>query len=281
VARIRDQLRSHGLAPSRARGQNFLSSPADARRIVDAVGVDAGDAVVEIGPGLGDLTRPLAERARRLVALEIDRGLVRALAEAKLPEHVEVREADALQADLVALGRELAPPVLLLGNLPYRVAGRLVAQLLLERELFAVYRRLGFMLQREVAERLLAAPDSAEYGVLSIWCGLFARAHAALELGPDQFVPRPKVHSSFVIFDPPSAPAGLAPEAPLEVVVRAAFRARRKMLRRALRDVVADDAGLAGALEAAGIDPSRRGETLSPQEFVRLSNALAAQLQRG
>lgn len=263
------------------RGQNFLRSPADARRIVEAVGVGDGDAVVEIGPGLGDLTRPLGERARRLVALEIDRGLVRALAEAKLPAAVEVREADALEADLVGLGRELGPPVLLLGNLPYRIAGRLVARLLLERELFAVYRRLGFMLQREVAERLLASADGEAYGVLSIWCGLFARAHSALDFGPEQFVPRPKVRSTFVIFDPPAAPAGLAPDAPLEALVRAAFRGRRKMLRRALQDVVSDEAQLARALAEAGIEPSRRGETLSPPDFVRLSNAVAAQLRRG
>jgi 16S rRNA (adenine1518-N6/adenine1519-N6)-dimethyltransferase len=263
------------------RGQNFLRSPADARRIVEAVGVESGDAVIEIGPGLGDLTRPLAARARRVVALEIDRGLVRALAEAQLPAHVEVRQGDALEADLVGLGRDVGPPVLLLGNLPYRIAGRLVAQLLLERELFAVYRRLGFMLQREVAERLLARPDTAEYGVLSIWCSLFARAHAALDFGPDQFVPRPKVRSTFVIFDPPLAPTGLVPGAPLEALVRASFRARRKMLRRALQDVVSDEASLARAFEAAGIEPSRRGETLSVQEFVRLSNAVATQLARG
>jgi 16S rRNA (adenine1518-N6/adenine1519-N6)-dimethyltransferase len=244
------------------------------------VAVASEDAVVEIGPGLGDLTRPLAARARRVVALEIDRGLVRALAEAALPAHVEVREADALRTDLLALGREVAPPVLLLGNLPYRIAGRLVAQLLLERELFAVYRRLGFMLQREVAERLLARADSAEYGVLSIWCGLFASAHAALELGPEQFVPRPKVRSSFVVFDPPATPSGLDPGAPLEALVRAAFRGRRKMLRRALQGAV-PEAELARGLEEAGIDSSRRGETLSAQEFVRLSNAIGAQLARG
>jgi 16S rRNA (adenine1518-N6/adenine1519-N6)-dimethyltransferase len=242
--------------------------------------VASEDAVVEIGPGLGDLTRPLAARARRVVALEIDRGLVRALAEAALPAHVEVREADALRADLLALGREVAPPVLLIGNLPYRIAGRLIAQLLLERELFGVYRRLGFMLQREVAERLLARASSAEYGVLSIWCGLFACARSALELGPDQFVPRPKVRSSFVIFDPPETPTGLDPGAPLETLVRAAFRSRRKMLRRALQGVFPEPA-LARGLEEAGIDPSRRGETLSPSEFVRLSNAIAAQLSRG
>lgn len=237
--------------------------------------------MVEIGPGLGDLTRPLAACARRVVALEIDRGLVRALAEAKLPATVEVREADALEADLLGLGRELGPPVLLLGNLPYRIAGRLVAQLLLERELFAVYRRLGFMLQREVAERLLARCDTAEYGVLSIWCGLFAHAHAALDFSPEQFVPRPKVRSTFVIFDPPAAPAGLAPGAPLEALVRAAFRGRRKMLRRALRDVMPDEQQVLRGLAEAGIEPSRRGETLSPQDFVRLSNAIAAQSRSG
>jgi 16S rRNA (adenine1518-N6/adenine1519-N6)-dimethyltransferase len=248
---------------------------------VETVGVGPEDAVVEIGPGLGDLTRPLAERARRLVALEIDRGLVRALADAKLPASVEVREADALETDLLGVGRELGAPVLLLGNLPYRVAGRLVAQLLLQRDLFAVYRRLGFMLQREVAERLLAREATPEYGVLSIWCTLHARAHAALDFGPDHFVPRPKVRSTFVIFDPPEKSAEIAPGAPLEAIVRAAFQGRRKMLRRALHDLVSDDARLAHALESAGIDASRRGETLSPAEFVALANAVEAQPARG
>jgi 16S rRNA (adenine1518-N6/adenine1519-N6)-dimethyltransferase len=239
---------------------------------VTLVGVEPGDAAIEIGPGMGQLTRPLAAVARRTVALEIDRGLVRLLAEeGELPASVEVRCADALEVDLRALARELGPPVVLLGNLPYRVAGRLLAGVLGPDLRF---RRMGFMVQAEMADRLLARPGTPEYGTLSVYARLWARAERALELSPEEFSPRPKVRSTFVVLTPL---AGVVPAVEPEAVrrlVRAVFQQRRKQLKRAL---AAAFAGAAGALERAGIDPQRRGETLDEGEFARL----AAELARG
>jgi len=252
------------------RGQNFLRSPETAERLVRAVGVEARDAVVEIGPGLGQLTRPLARAARRTVAIEVDRGLVEYLREQDLGPGVEIRHQDALKTDLTRLGHELGPPVVLVGNLPYRISGRLLGQILVPDQPF---RRWGLMVQAEVADRLLAEPGSGDYGILSVWVRLLVRGRRAVELGPSEFVPRPKVRSTFLVFDP-------VPEIPLVTdwellrrVVRAAFRHRRKTLRRAL---TAEWADVGPALERAEIDPSLRADRLSERDFARLANALAA-----
>jgi 16S rRNA (adenine1518-N6/adenine1519-N6)-dimethyltransferase len=272
---LRSRLAERGLAPSRSRGQNFLRSPETARRIVELVGIVPADAAVEIGPGTGQLTFAIAERARRIIALEVDRGLVALLADAGLPESVEVRHEDALEADLGGLARELGPPVVLIGNLPYSISGRLLGALLGPNNPF---RRWGFMLQREVADRVLAEPDTPDYGTLAVWTRLFSRARRVLDLSPHEFEPRPKVRSSFVVFDPPEAPADVRQPALLRRVVRAAFQKRRKTLRRALQAAVEDvDRGL----EQAGIDPQRRGETLDELEFARLANALVDSRPRG
>jgi len=267
---IRDTLSRYHLAPSRARGQNFLRSPETARRLVEVSGLTAEDAVIEIGPGLGELTRPIAAVARRTVALEIDRGLVRLLAEAQLPDSVEVRHQDALGADLGGICRELGDPCVLLGNLPYRISGRLLGALLGPRNPF---RRWAFMLQAEVADRLLAGPGEPAYGTLSVWARLFCRPRRALDLAPHEFVPRPRVHSTFLVFDPPAESPEIADLPTLRKVVRSAFQFRRKTLRRALKGGVP---GAERAFEAVGIDPVRRGETLSAAEFVALANAIAA-----
>jgi len=237
---------------------------------VTLVGVEPGDAAIEIGPGTGQLTRPLARIARRTLALEIDRGLVRMLAdEAELPPTVEVREADALQTDLFALVAELGPPVILIGNLPYSVAGRLLGNVLAPA---IPFRRMGFMLQSEVADRVLAAHDTPEYGTLSVYARLWTRARRVLELSPEEFSPRPKVRSSFVVFEPRfDGPAVADPEL-LRRVVRAAFQQRRKQLRGALKSTFPN---AETALTAAGIDAQRRGETLDEVEFARLAEALA------
>jgi len=240
---------------------------------VTLVGVEPADAAIEIGPGTGQLTRPLARVARRTVALEVDRGLVRLLAEeGQLPASVEVREADALHTDLAALARELGPPVVLIGNLPYSVAGRLLGNVLAPA---LPFRRMGFMLQSEVADRVLAAPDTPEYGTLSVYARLWTRARRVLELSPDEFSPRPKVRSSFVVFEPRHDGPSVADPELLRRVVRAAFQQRRKQLKRALKAAFprAD-----AALAAADIDAQRRGETLDELEFARLAQALAAQL---
>ena len=267
---IRERLAARGLAPARARGQNFLRSAATAERIAAALELEPDDAVVEVGPGLGDLTRALAKQARRTLALEVDRGLVALLAEAELPANVEVRHQDALRADLGALARELGPPVVLAGNLPYVIAGCFLGTLLGPRNPF---RRWGFMLQREVAARLVASPGTSDYGPLAIWARLWTRARPVLQLGPAEFVPRPRVHSTFLVFDPAPEVAPIRDLRTLRELVRHSFQHRRKTLRAALRHRVP---GAIEGLAAAGLDPQRRGETLSEREFVELANCIAA-----
>ena len=233
-------------------------------------GLAAEDAAIEIGPGLGEFTRPIAAVARRTVALEVDRGLVRALGEARLPGSVEVRHQDALSADLGGICRELGQPCVLLGNLPYRISGRLLVALLGPRNPF---RRWAFMLQSEVADRVLAGPGESAYGTLSVWAGLFSRAQRVLELGPEEFVPRPRVRSTFLAFDPAPQLQEIRDLPTLRKVVRGAFQYRRKTLRRALRGLVTGDGA---EFRASDIDPMRRGETLAVSEFIALANAIAA-----
>lgn len=174
-----------------------------------------------------------------------------------------------MEADLGGLAAELGAPVVLIGNLPYRISGRLLGRLLGPRTPF---RRWAFMLQREVADRVLAEPGTREYGPLAVWAGVWTVARRVLALSPEEFDPRPRVYSSFVLFDPaPRPPAVVAPAA-LREVVRHAFQHRRKTLRGALRGRIPE---AERALERAGIDPGDRPETLSPNDFVRLANALS------
>lgn len=241
---------------------------------MERVGLTAEDAVLEIGPGLGALTRPAARIARSVRALEVDRGLVALLREQGLPANVDLREVDVRRVDLHAAGRELGPPVVLLGSLPYVIAGRLVAELCRPG---LPFRRMGLMIQTEVADRLLAEPGTPAYGTLSVWVRLWTEAHRVMDLGPGEFEPRPKVHSSFLLFERRGEPPEVDDPALLREVVRGAFGQRRKTLRGALRRSLPR---IEAALAAAGIDPVRRGETLSEDEFVVLANALHRQASR-
>ena len=211
--------------------------------------------------------------ARRTVALEVDRGLVELLRTAELPKSVDLRHADVLRTDLGSIVRELEPPVVLLGNLPYRISGRLLAALLGPRNPF---RRMALMLQAEVADRILAEPGTPAYGVLSVWAGLWARGERALELGPEAFEPRPRVRSTLLVFQPVAGPR--VDDVPLlRRLVRRAFQHRRKTLRAALRGTYPS---IVPALEEAGVDPSLRPGALVPQDFVDLANAMGARSAR-
>lgn len=261
---VRARLERYGLAPSKARGQNFLASSRTAARIVELTDIQADDAAVEVGPGLGDLTREIAQRARRVIALEIDSGLIQLLAEAELPPNVEVRHQDVLKADLGGISRELGSPTVLIGNLPYVIAGRFIGTLLGPRTPF---RRWGFMLQSEVAERVIAEPNSPGYGPLAVWTRIWTQAEIVLELSPDEFVPKPKVRSSFVVFEPRPDPPAIADVSLLRELVRTSFQHRRKTLRAALRKRIPE---IEAALEASGVDSQRRAETLDPDEFIKI-----------
>jgi 16S rRNA (adenine1518-N6/adenine1519-N6)-dimethyltransferase len=274
----RDILRERGLAASKERGQSFLTQPATARAIVESAGVRPGELVVEIGPGLGALTLPLAERAGRVRAVELDRGVCRALEEivaAAGADNVELVHGDALGLDWPALAARAGGPVLVVGNLPYSVSSPLLFRLLAAP---AAWRRATLMLQEEVAVRLAAGPGSRDYGRLSVlvqaWCSLAV----GLAVGPGQFFPRPKVASRVVHLEPLARP--LAPEAAEDPawfarVVKAAFSQRRKTLANSLAAGLGRErAGVAAALEAAGVDPRARAESLAIPELGRAAGAL-------
>jgi len=258
--------------PLKRLGQHFLVDPNIVRKIVATAGVQPGDTVLEIGPGRGILTRALCAAARTVVAVELDAKLVDYAREhlADCP-NLDLQQGDALDWPL----EQLPPGTLVVANLPYYVSTPLLFRLLEARDRFD---RLVLMLQTEVARRLVAQPGSKDYGVLSVMTQAHAAPSLAFQVSPSCFRPRPDVGSAVVTL-PLRRPSLIeqAGEARFAQTVRAAFAHRRKTLANALRDegLAQDDIGR--ALAAAGIDPLRRAETLSVQEFIFLSRALARQ----
>jgi 16S rRNA (adenine1518-N6/adenine1519-N6)-dimethyltransferase len=246
-------------------GQHFLTDRHYVRRIVEAIGAKPGDSMVEIGPGTGILTRELAACLETLHAIEIDRdlaaGLLREYPAAKLVVH----EADALEFDFATL----AAPLRIVGNLPYNVSTPILFRVaeLADRVADAV-----FMLQREVVERMVAAPDTEAYGRLSVMLQYRFAMSLLFRVPPGAFTPPPKVDSAVVHMKPLGDDRPRArDEALYGKIVAAAFSQRRKTLRNAVRALV-DEEGF----RVAGIDPQRRGETLSVREFIALADAAGA-----
>jgi 16S rRNA (adenine1518-N6/adenine1519-N6)-dimethyltransferase len=265
---VRRLLDAHGLAPRKAAGQNFVVDANTVRRIVAAAGIRADDTVLEIGPGLGSLTLGLAEVARRVVAVEIDAGLVRALAETVGGlANVEVVHADALAvspSDLVGdTGARLV------ANLPYNVATPLVMHALLDDAVIDLF----VMVQREVGERWCAPPGHHLRSGVSVKVDLLAEAAVVLRIPRTVFHPVPNVDSVMVrLRRRPRAPSEAA-RRELFTFVDAAFRQRRKTLRNNLRGL-ADPAVLARAGEATGVDLGLRAEALATDRLVALAHAL-------
>ena len=255
----------------RALGQHFLRDPGIARSIVGLVAPTAADLVVEIGPGEGALTDELAQRGGRLIALEVDRDLLARLRR-RLPA-VEVLEADARTWDYGTLTRPPGGRVLIVGNLPYSVSKPIVAALLEARRVIDV---MALMLQREVAERLAAPPGGKVYGALSVLTQAVCDVAVALRVPPGAFRPPPKVESAVIRLAPRATsrvPAALEPR--FREVVKAAFSSRRKTLANALSGGLGIALGRAReAATTAGVDPGRRAETLTIEEFVALSARL-------
>ena len=275
-AEVRALLERFGLAANRALGQNFLCDARLAEKLVRRAGVGAGEGVLEIGSGLGILTRALAERAARVVTVEVDAGLVRALRAGGLPAHVELIHADALELDLAAVLAGLPAPRRVVANLPYAAATPLLRRLLDLAPELAGY---AVMVQREVARRMAARPGSRDYGSLAVLHHLTVELDVALDLHPRCFYPVPRVVSSFVHATPrPGAPSGPALAA-VERVARAGFSHRRKTLANALRaaGVTALDAeGVARLLAGRGLAPGVRAEAVVPETWPLLAAALAA-----
>jgi 16S rRNA (adenine1518-N6/adenine1519-N6)-dimethyltransferase len=263
-------LRAHGLAPRKAAGQNFVVDPNTVRRIVAAADLAADDVVLEVGPGLGSLTLGLAAAVHRVVAVEIDAGMVAALgsvlADRKVG-NVEVVHADALRADLDALVD--GGLVRLVANLPYNTATPIVMRALATSAVTDLF----VMVQREVGERWCARPGDPLHAGVSVKLALQADAEVALTVPRTVFHPVPNVDSVMVrIRRRPDAPVGDR-RARLLALVDAAFAQRRKTLRNTLRDHVSADV-LAAAADRAGIDLGARAETLDADAVTRLGDAL-------
>lgn len=266
---VRRQLAGLGHRPRRSLGQHFLADPGVARRIVDLARITAADRVVEIGPGLGALTDLLAASAGDLRLVEYDRTLaadlrLRFAAQA----HVRVVEADVLQIDVEELV-EATGGAIVVANLPYNIATAVLVRLLERRRLFP---RIVVMVQREVAERLRAAPGSKAYGVLSVLTQIVARVERGFRVPPGAFVPRPAVDSEVVVIEPSTELR--APVDDLQafrMLVQTVFGKRRKQLINSMRPLCDRPAEL---LRSVGIDPTRRPETLSLDELAAVSNAL-------
>ncbi|MGF1598993.1 MAG: 16S rRNA (adenine(1518)-N(6)/adenine(1519)-N(6))-dimethyltransferase RsmA [Acidimicrobiales bacterium] len=242
----------HGLSPSRALGQNFLCDPGTVDRIVRLAGVGPGTRVVEIGPGLGSLTVGLVEAGARVVAVEVDRYLLPALAETVEDLDVKIVHADARHVDW---GDHLEPGSwTVVANLPYNIATPLVLDLLAAEPRFV---RWLVMVQREAGERLVAGPGSRTYGIPSVLAAYWARSRIAGRVPAQLFLPRPNVESVLVELVRHDGPPVDAPFDELAPVVRAGFGQRRKMVRRSLAAFLDAD-----AIARAGVDPTARAEDL-------------------
>ena len=271
-------LKRQGLAPHKKLGQNFLVHAHTSRRIVDLAGLGPEDLVVEVGVGLGALTRPLAEAAGRVIGVEADSGIIRLHQEQQdLPDNVELIHADILKVDfteLSAAGQRLK----IVANLPYSISTPFLFRLIdhAERMDFAVV-----MLQKEVAQRLMAEPGSKEYGAPTVLLASCATVRPLLAVGPAEFHPRPKVDSLVVriAFHPLCERVralGDFDRTLFSAIVHAAFGQRRKTLCNALDNatLVSDKRSLSQSITNAGIDPSIRAERLTLEDFVRLSRAI-------
>jgi 16S rRNA (adenine1518-N6/adenine1519-N6)-dimethyltransferase len=266
---LREVVRRHGLEPKKALGQNFLFDLNLTGRIARAAGALDGVTVVEVGPGPGGLTRALlAAGAKRVVAIERDRRCLPALAEleAAYPGRLRVIEGDALAIDTASLF-EGAPHIV--SNLPYNVGTALLVGWL-SGPWPPRWQSLTLMFQREVADRIVAAPGTSAYGRLAVLAQWRSRARLAMPVHRSAFTPPPKVMSAVVHLEPMEAPARVDP-ALLERITAAAFGQRRKMLRQSLRGL----SGAQAAMDEVGIDATRRAETLSVAEFVALARAMA------
>jgi 16S rRNA (adenine1518-N6/adenine1519-N6)-dimethyltransferase len=263
---------SPGLAARKSLGQNFLLDLNLTGKIARAAGDLAGSTVVEIGPGPGGLTRALLfNGAAKVITVERDERCLPALREisAHYPDRLEIVAGDALATDIAGLAGR-GRPVRIVANLPYNIGTELLVRWLTAPEWPPFYASMTLMFQREVAERIVAKPGGVAYGRLGVLAGWRTEARILFDVPPQAFTPPPKVTSSVVQTVPREAPLATDLRA-LERVTRAAFGQRRKMLRQSLKPLGGD-----ALLATAGIDGTRRAETLSIAEFVSLANATDA-----
>lgn len=266
---LRDVIARHGLQASKALGQNFILDRHLLARIAAVPGRLEGETVYEVGPGPGGLTHALLDAGASVVAVERDRRCRPALAEleALFPGRLRVLDADAMTIDEPT---EVGAGAHIVSNLPYNVGTALLLRWL-TGPWPPWWRSATLMFQREVADRIVASPNSKDYGRLSILAQWRSQARIAMHVHRSAFVPPPKVMSAVVHIVPADQPPSVEPRV-LERLTEAAFSQRRKMLRSSLRDL----AGGLKALEKAGIDSSRRAETVSVAEWIAIARELSA-----
>jgi len=276
LASARELLGRHGLSPKKSLGQNFLVDPHVQERIVAAAQIEGTDVVVEIGAGLGALTARLADVAHKVIAIDRDAQLVGVLrTELADRPNLEIVLGDALDFDLGEAARKHGRPLVVVGNLPYVVTSPVLFATIEAADGGQVVDRAVFMVQKEFAQRMLAPPGSRTYGRLSVMVQQAAAAEILFHVGAGAFLPAPAVTSTVLRLRPRAQPLAEVCDAGLFArVVREAFGARRKMLRRALEPGFGGNRA-AAALEAAGIAGTRRAEELAVADFARLANALA------
>lgn len=275
-------LQRHGFHFSKSLGQNFLTAAWVPQQIAAESGIEKTDGALEIGPGVGCLTAELAKTAGRVTAIELDARLRDVLAETLADfDNVSVVFADALKADLPAICAETLGerPWKVCANLPYNVTTPLITAFLEA----GCFESVTVMIQKEVAQRLCAAPGTGEYGAFSVLVQWYAKPRLLFDVPPHCFVPQPKVTSAVVRMDRRAAPPAQADDERFFFrTVRAAFAQRRKTLSNALRSGFSelDRADIEAAMEEAGLPPAVRGETLSIAQFAALSNALLRKIDK-
>ncbi|NES26572.1 16S rRNA (adenine(1518)-N(6)/adenine(1519)-N(6))-dimethyltransferase RsmA [Micromonospora terminaliae] len=276
-AEIRELAARLGVTPTKKLGQNFVHDPNTVRRIVTTAGLAPDDVALEVGPGLGSLTLALLPVAAHVHAVELDRALAAALPDTAArfagPDaaRLTVHPADALRVTAAELADPA--PTALVANLPYNVAVPVVLHLLAE---LPTLRHGLVMVQKEVADRLVAGPGSKVYGVPSVKLAWYARSRAAGKVPPNVFWPVPNVDSGLVAFTRREPPRADVPREAVFAVVDAAFAQRRKTLRAALAGWAGGADRAAAALTAAGVDPGARGESLTVEQFAAIAASAPA-----
>ena len=279
VHEMKALLEENGFHFSKAKGQNFLTAAWVPQRIAEEAGVDATAGVLEVGPGIGPLTEQLCLRAGKVLAVELDRRLAPILAKTVGRfENLELRFADVMELELSSVVRQafsgLRP--MACANLPYYITSPILTRLLESRAFDSV----TVMIQKEVAQRICAAPGTGEGSAFSVFCHWYAEPQMLFDVPPSCFLPQPKVTSSVITLKTRTAPpCAVTDEALFFRVVRAAFAQRRKTLSNALASgfPALGKAGVTALLTDCGLSPTVRGETLRLDEFAAIANAIAAQ----
>ena len=273
---VRAALRETEFRPRKSLGQNFLIHERVIESILRLLDLDSNDSVVEIGPGLGFLTRRLLARAGQVYAVEVDPLLVERLRRSELAADPKLRliQGDILEVPLAEMLPERK--IKLAGNLPYSISTPVLFRIFDWRAHFST---LVLMVQKEVADRMASLPGTKDYGTLSVWCQVHGRVAEKVSVSPEAFFPRPKVRSTVLKIDLHTDPLVKDDEIPaLRGLVRAAFGQRRKTLGNTVGAwLTGDRAEIENFLRSQAIDPQRRGETLSIEEFLKLARAARSQ----